>query len=293
MKYNRTLIISGCLLIFTTIVYLTPGQKKEILSKVKVQKVPLTITLQATGNIEPLNRVEILPPVAGRIEEILVEEDYVVKKGETIAWMSSTSRAVLLDITRTRSPQAYEEWKEMYLPTPIIAPVTGRIISKKVVPGQTVNQESKLFEMSDRLVVRAQVDETDIGKIKKNMEAQITVDAYPNMLIEAHVNRISHQSELINNVNVFEIELLLSNQSEELRSGMTTNVDFIIHFKKNALVLPSWAVQGHEEEEIVIFDSKKKEKKILLGLSNGVHVEVLSNVKDGEEIFIKNATLSE
>lgn len=294
MKYQKHampgVVILVVLLIFLLVLRWSSNDKELI--RIIVVKAPIKITIQATGNVEPLNKVELLPPIAGRIDKILIKEGQTVKEGETIAWMSSTNRAALLDIARNRSPQGYEEWKEMYKPTPLIAPVDGLIISKKIVPGQTVTQETILFEMSDILVVRAQVDETDIDKIKKNMKAELTVDAYPDRIFKAHVNHIGLQSELVNNVNIYHTELFLENPSDVLRSGMTANVNFIIQFKPEALVIPNWAVQGHENEEIILLNAKKKEQKISLGMADEKFVEIISPIQEGSEFYIRKTGVS-
>ena len=287
------LIFSLCaVLLLVFVARMFNGKKTEEFIPLKVAKAPLVITIQATGNIEPMNKVEILPPVAGRIDKILAEEGERVDQGKVIAWMSSTNRAALLDITRSRNPSEYEEWEKMYQPTPIIAPVSGRIISKKTVPGQTVSTQSVLFEMSDQLIARAQVDETDIEKIKQNMTAFITVDAHPHKEFKAQVDKISHQSELVNNVNIYSIELSLEEASDDLRSGMTANVNFVVTKKETALVIPIWAVSGREEEAYTVLDSHKKPKQVQLGLSDGKNVEILSGVLEGEEIYVPKFDLN-
>ncbi|MBI2609028.1 MAG: efflux RND transporter periplasmic adaptor subunit [Deltaproteobacteria bacterium] len=288
--HKKKIIILGSLFLLLGIFFATKlftGKEKIEYVKIAIKKNPLLVTIQATGNVEPMNKVEILPPVPGRIDSIAIEEGDLVEQGKIIASMSSTNRAALLDIARSRNPGEYKEWEEMYQPTPIIAPVTGRIISKKIVPGQTVGTQSVLFEMSDKLVIRAQVDETDIEKIKPGMDAVITVDAYPNKNFGAHVDKISHQSELINNVNIYSVELVLYKQLQELRSGMTANVHFIIKEKESALVIPVWAVQGREEEDFTVLDKNKKPKILSLGLSDGQNVEILSPIQEGEEIFVQ------
>jgi multidrug efflux pump subunit AcrA (membrane-fusion protein) len=49
----------------------------------------LDISILATGVVQPQNRLEIKPPIAGRIERVLVEEGETVKRGQILAWMSS------------------------------------------------------------------------------------------------------------------------------------------------------------------------------------------------------------
>ena len=54
-----------------------------------------------TGTVLPQNRLEMKPPVAGRVDQILVKEGEMVKTGQTLAWMSSTERAAVLDAARS------------------------------------------------------------------------------------------------------------------------------------------------------------------------------------------------
>jgi membrane fusion protein, macrolide-specific efflux system len=57
-------------------------------------------TISTTGTVLPKNRLEVKPPVAGRVDSILVQEGDHVKSGQIVAWMSSTERAALLDAAR-------------------------------------------------------------------------------------------------------------------------------------------------------------------------------------------------
>jgi macrolide-specific efflux system membrane fusion protein len=50
----------------------------------------IEITIEASGTVEPRNRIEIKPPIGGRTEDVLVKEGQQVTKGEIIALMSST-----------------------------------------------------------------------------------------------------------------------------------------------------------------------------------------------------------
>src|SRR4051812_18728009 len=52
--------------------------------------------VEATGTVQPMNRVEIKPPIPGRIEKLLVDEGDRVKAGDILAWMSSSDRAAIL-----------------------------------------------------------------------------------------------------------------------------------------------------------------------------------------------------
>ena len=133
--------------------------------------------ISTTGDVEPQNRLELKPPIGGRVEEILVHEGDRVKVGQILAWMSSTDRAALLDAARSQGPEALKYWSEVYKPTPLISPIDGDVIVRAVEPGQTVTATTAVLVLSDRLIVNAQVDETDVGKVKVGQKAIVSLDA--------------------------------------------------------------------------------------------------------------------
>jgi macrolide-specific efflux system membrane fusion protein len=73
----------------------------------------------------------------------------------------------VLDAARAQGPDALKRWEEDYKATPIVAPLSGTLILRDVVVGQTVDSASVLFAMSDKLIVLAQVDESDIGRVPR------------------------------------------------------------------------------------------------------------------------------
>ncbi|MFA4993628.1 MAG: HlyD family efflux transporter periplasmic adaptor subunit, partial [Candidatus Omnitrophota bacterium] len=201
--------------------------------------------ISTTGTILPKNRLEIKPPVNGRVESVLVKEGQGVKAGETLAWMSSTERAALLDAAQGQGPEQLKYWQEAYKPIALLAPIDGEVIVATTQPGQTITTSDAVVVLSDHLIVRAQVDETDIGKIKEGQNAVIYLDAYPDTKIKATVEHIYYESETVNNVTIYKADLLPENVPEFFRSGMNATIDFIEHSKENALLLPLEAV--HKE----------------------------------------------
>ncbi len=64
----------------------------------------IDVTVLATGVVQPSNRLEIKPPIAGRVEQVLVNEGQHVRRGQVLAWMSSSERAALIDAARAKGP---------------------------------------------------------------------------------------------------------------------------------------------------------------------------------------------
>ena len=266
---------------------------KQSYVPITARKGDLVLAVQATGTVQPENRVVIKPPINGRIDQILAKEGQVVKKGQIVAQMSSTDRAALLDVARGKGPEEVRHWEEIYRPTPIIAPVSGVIITRSVEPGQAVSSNDAVFSMSDHLIVNAQVDETDMAKIKLDQRVSVSLDAYPAETIVGHVHQIAFDARTVNNVTVYDVQILPDKVPDFMRSGMTASVQFKLDERKDVVLIPETALIRENGATYVLrkgttqdSDNEKPQKfEVKLGLTDGKSVEIVEGLVDGDQIF--------
>jgi HlyD family secretion protein len=208
----------------------------------------------------------------------------------------------------------------------VVAPMDGIVLTKNVEIGESItsgvssfNAGTVLFSVADvsKMIVKAGVNEVDIGKIRVGMPVKVTLDAYPKMSFPARIERIAPAVRLDDKVRVFDVEVRLDAQGKELRSGMTANIEVAGERKDKVLTVPVESVFQRDEGEIVFVkkkvdpkvvaeDAKKKksdaekkddwklyfEKRIVTtGLSDNAHVQVLSGLKAGEEVALEDPTL--
>ncbi|MDD4910513.1 MAG: efflux RND transporter periplasmic adaptor subunit [Candidatus Omnitrophica bacterium] len=261
----------------------------EVIKEIKPAIGAIQNVISTTGTVLPRNRLEVRPSVNGRIDEVLVEEGERIKAGQTLAWMSSTERAALLDSARGQNQEALEYWKDVYKPIPLIAPIDGEVIVAKTQPGQTVTTSDPIIVLSDRLIVRAQVDETDIGKIKPGQIAEIALDAYQDAEIKAAVSHIYYESKTVNNVTIYEVDLLPEEAPEFFRSGMNAAIDFIVESKESALLLPAEAVIKEKGLSYVLVrepgNGAAMRRAVETGISDGRNVEVVSGISADDTVI--------
>lgn len=265
------------------------------LKAIKVKKGTIKVTVLTTGTVQPQNRLEIKPPIAGRVEDILVQEGDTVKKGDLLAWMSSSERAALLDAARAKGEKELKTWQEYYKATPIYAPIDGTVILRDVEPGQTFAEQEAVFILSDRLVVKAQVDETDLGNIKIGQTTTILLDAYPKNKIKGKVVHIAYDSTTVNNVTTYLVDVIPDDANSIMRSGMTANVTFYIEEKENLIVIPESALQYKDGVSYVQVQGEKnsiKQKKVTIGASDEENIEIKSGLNEGDEILVEKAVVS-
>ncbi len=247
--------------------------------------------ISTTGTVQPQNRLELKPTISGRIEKILVKEGEKVKIGQTLTWMSSTERAALLDAARAQGEKSMKYWQDAYKPTPLVAPIDGEVIVRAVEPGQTVTSSDAVIVLSDRLIVNAQVDETDIGKVKPGQTAIISLDAYPQVKVDAKVDHISYESKVVNNVTIYEVEIVPQRVPDVFRSGMSANVNIIETNKDDILIIPLEAINRDEKGNFILLNQGKDKKPIKryveLGILGEDNVEIISGLNAKDTVIIK------
>jgi HlyD family secretion protein len=209
----------------------------------------------------------------------------------------------------------------------VIAPMDGIVLTKNVEIGESItsgvssfNAGTVLFSVADvsTMIVKAGVNEVDIGKVRVGMPVKVTLDAYPKVSFPGRVDRISPAVRIDDKVRVFDVEVRLDSQGRELRSGMTANIEMVGERKEKVLTVPVESVFQRDEGEIVYvkkaIDPKaaaaKPEKKsadgkvdkdawkkffekriVVTGLSDNSHVEILKGLKAGEEVALEDPTL--
>jgi len=205
----------------------------------------------------------------------------------------------------------------------IVAPMDGLVLTKNVEIGESItsgvssfNAGTILFTVADvsKMIVKAGVNEVDIGKIRVGMPVRVTLDAYPKTKFQGRIDRIAPAVRVDDKVRVFDVEIRLDAQGRELRSGMTANIEVNGERKDKVLTVPVESVFQRDDSEIVFvkkkWDPKAKpvdkkalkndkdawkkffdKRTVVTGLADNSRVEVISGLKAGEEVALEDPTL--
>jgi macrolide-specific efflux system membrane fusion protein len=153
-----------------------------------------------------------------------------------------------------------------------------------------------LLVLSDRLIVKAQFDETDIGRVKAGQRAIITLDAYLNDKIEGVVDHIAYESELVNNVTIYDVDILPQEVPDFFRSGMSANVEVIQNEQKGALLIPVDAIQSEDDKKFVLVKRRRgggvEKREIEVGLTGIADAEVISGLTTADTVIIRGQKYS-
>ncbi len=289
----KKIIIAAVIVILAGAVAFKYYSKKRASAKpsyqtLQVSRGSITRTVETTGEVAPLNRVEVKPSIAGRIDKLLVNEGDVVKSGQILAYMSSTDRVAILDAARAKGEAEVAKWEDAYKPSPIISPLSGKVILRNVVEGQTVGTSDVVFALADDLIVVANVDESDIGAIREGQGADITLDAYPDRKVRASVFQILQEGTSSSNVITYKVKLRPYRVPEFFKSQMTANITVETARKTNILLLPLQAIkEGKRGRTVLTGDIAKPEPTpVTTGLEDGMNAEILSGLTEGESVYV-------
>ncbi len=311
----------------------------------KVMRMDLIKTVSATGTVQPRDSVEVSGKVTARIKEILVEENDHVTAGQVVAILDGKDYEAKLDqanFTLTNARQKLERTERLYKigakslqelqdaqyeydrakssvelaeddvnQTVITAPMDGVVVGEPKTPGTMAVQGStnptvimRIADLSEKLV-KAKVDETDIGSVKVGEHATFTVDAYPDKTFRAEVTKISQtdvanswdtnnstSSSSSNAVIYYYVTFAAPDEENLLLPAMTARLDIVVGQVRDALCVPIAALktdaQGSYVEKIIT-DNKNKQTAekvyIKVGLYGEESVEVTSgDLEAGDDV---------
>jgi HlyD family secretion protein len=133
--------------------------------------------------------------------------------------------------------------------TKIISPIDGVVVDRQYDVGQTVAasfQAPTLFQIAQDLTkmqVQADVDQSDIGRIKVGQVARFNVDAYPEEEFRGRISQIRYNAQVNQNVVTYPVILEVDNPEGRLRPKMTANVNIDVDSVQNVLRVPNAALR--------------------------------------------------
>ena len=131
----------------------------------------------------------------------------------------------------------------------IKSPVDGVVVQRNVELGQTVAsslQSPTLFLIADdlrRMEIAANIDETDVGRIKPGQRVAFTVTAYPGRTFEGSVKQVRLGSQTVANVVIYTTIVSIENPRLELLPGMTANLRIETDRRENVVRIPNAALR--------------------------------------------------
>lgn len=170
------------------------------------------------------------------------------------------------------------------------APTSGVLTQQNVVVGQAVGAGDALMEVADRSQMLAKgltYESSDLGKIRINQTATLSVDSLPGKPFSGSVQRIDPSID--EKDRTFAIYVLVENPDAILLPHMQGDLEIAIGNAEEILVVPERAILGTIGNHFIyVKDGMNFEKRnVELGLRKGGKREIISGIFPGEEVVIQ------
>jgi len=203
---------------------------------------------------------------------------------------------------KVRDQANLKQLEEQLSYTDITSPLDGIVLSRDVQMGDAVSSilvlgsgATLVMTLGDtsEVYVKGKVDESDIGKVYLGQPARIKVESFKDKTFYGKVTKISPMGVEKDNVTTFEVRVSINNPGGELKAEMTANAEIILEEHKNVLQIPEGAILYDKDKKasVEVPDPKAKDGKrkiaVNIGISNGAKTELLSGLKEGDQVVLQ------
>jgi len=142
----------------------------------------------------------------------------------------------------------------------VTSPMNGVVIKKGVELGDTItsgvssfNAGTVVFTVADlaSLIVKVNLNEVDIAKVKVGQPVRITLDAYPQHAFTGKVRFVAPAADLVEKIKVFRVEVDLNELTDSFKTGMSANVEILGEKRDKAVSVPLEALQRRDGQTVV------------------------------------------
>jgi multidrug efflux pump subunit AcrA (membrane-fusion protein) len=180
--------------------------------------------------------------------------------------------------------------------TRISSPMDGIVSDVTAQKGETIVaglQVANLVTVLDpaSLEMWIYVDETDIGRVALGQTVEYYVDTYPDKLFHGTIGKIYPQPVVKDNIVYYlAIVRVSKDDTEFLKSEMTTHIKIIFSAQSNILIAPNASIkfeQGRQVAYRVTGPDSVEKVEVKTGVRGEEHTEILSGVKEGDVLATK------
>ena len=183
---------------------------------------------------------------------------------------------------------AYESAQSALGKSSVRAPFDGIVYSLPVKLGAFVQAGDMLLQVADlsHVLVRAFVDEPDVGRLQMGQKVEVTWDAVPGRVWTGAVNSVPSTVKRSGNRNVGETTCLIDNKDLRLLPNINVGVTIVVAAHNNVLTLQRDALHIDDNKAYVfrIVDNRLKRQAIEFSLQNLTRVEITSGLSEGDAV---------
>jgi len=299
--------IIGIMLIFV-LLDANKVQKSRVAIKVDTVKTgDIVPTVSATGYVK-VTQSKLGVRLPGVVKEILVVEGQKVAKGDLLLKLDSYDNA-LKEYNRIKAlkrkgyatTQQLENVQYALDGAQIKSPIDGTVSNVVVDAGETVTPGVPVITVINPkdLTVEIQIDQADIGQVKKGADVLVNADAYPDEVFEGKLEFLNTEAEqkMIGGMpstdeedKIFRGRIKLNSETTKLFSNMSVDAEIVVQRINEVLIVPREAVAS-ENEKFYVYVVKwghVEKNEIKTGNKDNNNVEISDGIRPGTVVAVSN-----
>ncbi len=277
----------------------------------------------ATATLAADKEAEIMSRVSGVVEKLLCEEGDIVAEGAELLLIDNDeyqyrleqaeaahkdleARMARMQTMRSQDLVSAEEYDKVVNDlaaakaaegmarlnlsyTRVTAPFSGRVVTRSVDPGQTVNVGTQLFVLSDfkPLLARVHVPSKEFNKLKPDQPVDLVLESSGTKL----KGRIRLVSPIIDpSSGTIKVTVEINEYPAGVRPGDFAQVSIVTERRNNSTLVPKIAVVNDRGEQIVYIsqaDTTAERRVVELGFQDDQNAEIISGVAVGDRVVVK------
>lgn len=271
------------------------------------------VDCNSEGSFAVKSEGTILADGSGTIEKLKLKEGTYVNKGDTYVVLKDASVGDSVASARLSVESAKNQLStaEKSLDDySVTAPISGTVITKNAKEGDNINATyanplAVIYDLS-KVKFQMKVDELDVLKIYVGQEVQVTADALEGAEMTGHITNISLEAITTGGVTEYPVTVEMD-EVGDLLPGMNVSATIVLEEEKNALCIPVDALmrgdivyikneEGQETDEEAIAKGVPAgfhEVTVQSGLSSDYYVQILSGLKETDEVYVPRAELTD
>jgi len=173
------------------------------------------------------------------------------------------------------------------------APMSGFVGRRYVHPGALVTANTPLLYIVDLRTLRMVVNmvERDIVRVRRGVQAQVTVDAFPGRAFSGRIQRVAPVLDAATRTG--EVEIQVANDRLDLRAEMFARVTLNLGGERRGILVPRESVvyRGEKSGVFIVEENHVKFRPVQPGLTQKSSVEIIKGLQPGDRLVGMGASL--
>lgn len=217
--------------------------------------------------------------------------DMAQKSYDTANGMSTAELEDLAEKQLNQAQVSYDVATSNLSKLTLVAPTDGIITAKNFNVNEMANQQKAAFVISspNTLEVDLDVTQTDLTKFTEGQEVDVTVN---NKSVKGTVKYVP--TVVKENTSLYSVEILIDNTEDDLKAGMSADVNVSIEKEDKAITVPKKAVFEEDGKKYVYItnsDNKAVKTEVATGITTDTTIEITSGISQDNIVVIGGINL--